>query len=106
MTELLKFPIFYLKEILSGVARVTLDVVRPKPKICPAVIRLPIDGLSARQRLLLACLISMTPGSLSIGEAEAGEVMLIHCLYGANDPAAEVQHLQKHYYRFVKSLPI
>lgn len=106
MKSTMIFPFFYIKEVLVGVYQVTLDVLRPSPRIAPIVLRLPVVELTGRQRLILACLISMTPGTLSIGESEGGDIMLIHSLYGANDPEADIDHLVNNYYPFVKSLPI
>lgn len=105
MNPLLKFPLFYVKEVIVGVAQVALDVIRPKPQLAPVVLRLPVVELKSRQRLLLACLISMTPGTLSIGEDEGGDVMLVHSLYGAKSPQAAINHIVMHYFPFVKSIP-
>lgn len=106
MIPIISFPLFYIKEVIVGVCKVTLDIIRPKPRVAPVVLRLPLVGLTDRQRLLLACLISMTPGTLSIGESEGGSIMLIHSLYGSNDPEGDIDHLVNNYYPFVKSLPI
>lgn len=100
------FPFFYLKEVVLGTLLVARDVVSPKQKLAPVLLHVSVDKLSPRQRLVLACLISMTPGTISVGESEDAKEMIIHALYGAHDPKAAIDHLKNKYEPFVSLLPI
>lgn len=106
MKTLIIFPFFYIKEVIVGVVQVAFDVIRPNPQLDPIVFELAVVELRPKQRLILACLISMTPGTLAIGEDDDGDTMLIHSLYGGSDTDAAIAHLVRHYYPFVKLLPI
>lgn len=106
MKSALTFPFFYLKEIVYGTLLVARDVLSPKQKLAPVLLHVSVDKLSPRQRLVLACLVSMTPGTISVAETDDSKEMLIHALYAANDPEAAINHLKDHYEPFVALLPI
>lgn len=104
MLKLLFFFFFYLKEILVGSALVARDSLIPSERIDPALLELDTSGLTVGQRYAIACLITMTPGTMSVGEKNNGKIILVHCLYG-QDLEGTRKHLNKHYITFVKLLP-
>ena len=106
MKKLLIFPFFYLKEVVLGTILVARDVIAPQQKIAPVMLHVPLQTLTPGQRLLMACLISMTPGTISIAEDEDANTLIVHSLYGANDPQSTISHLKKNYESFVADLPI
>lgn len=106
MKALITFPFFYLLEIAAGALRIARDVLAPKPNLDPVILRVPLSLKSSRQRLLLANLVSMTPGTLSIDEEDDGKILIVHSLYGGSDPAAELAHIKDRYESVVAKLPI
>lgn len=106
MKDLLIFPFFYMKEVVVGTLMVTRDVIAPKQKLAPVLLRVPLGPLTPRQRLILACLISMTPGTISVAEEDEGRIMIVHALYGATDPASVITHLKTRYETIVAKLPV
>jgi len=106
MKTLLIFPFFYLGEIVSGAMRVARDVLTPKPDLKPVLLHIPVDLPSDAHRLLLACLVSMTPGTVSVDQSADGSILTIHSLYGGGDPAGEIEHIQKRYVAMVAKLRI
>ncbi|QQL45571.1 Na+/H+ antiporter subunit E [Sulfuriroseicoccus oceanibius] len=106
MKQLILFPFFYLKEVIVGTLMVARDVIAPHQKLAPILLHVPIDPLTPKQRLLLASLISMTPGTISIDERDEGRTLIVHSLYGANNPESTIEHLKTHYESFVKKMPI
>lgn len=106
MIKILRFPLFYLWEIVTGSLRVTRDVLTPQPRIHPAVLHIPVSLQNPRQRLLLAALVSMTPGTLSIREEQNGTILVVHSLYGGTDPEAAVAHIKDQYESVIARLPI
>ncbi|MEM8953832.1 MAG: Na+/H+ antiporter subunit E [Verrucomicrobiota bacterium] len=106
MIKVLMFPLFYLWEILTGSLRVGRDVLSPKPNIQPVILRVPVNLENPRKRLLLAALVSMTPGTLSIREEDEGDILVVHSLYGGSDPDAAITHIKAHYESVVARLPI
>lgn len=104
MKALLFFPFFYVFEIALGALRIARDVLAPHPKLSPIMLRVPIDLPSDVHRLALAALVSMTPGTLSVDEADDGRTLLVHSLYGGDDPEAEIRHIQEKYAALVGSI--
>jgi len=106
MTALLVFPFFYLKEIAAGALRIARDVLALHPRLDPVLLRVDTRGHTPGQRLLLANLVSMTPGTLSVDEEDDGDTLLVHSLYGGRDPAAELATIRERYQALVTRLPI
>lgn len=92
----LEFAWFYLREVVASNLRVAYDVLTPRHLMKPAILHIPIAGLTDRQRLALANLLTMTPGTLTIDLAEDGSELLFHSMY-VEDPEKEVRHLVTHY---------
>lgn len=76
-----RFLIFYLKEVLLSNFRVAHDVLTPTDYFTPAIIALPLEAESDWEILTLACLISMTPGTLSLDVSTDRKVLYIHAMY-------------------------
>lgn len=108
MSPLLKFPFFYLTEVIRGAANVAWDVLTPGSRVNPVLLRVPLFLDSPRQRLLLANLITMTPGTLAVDEVEEGaaRLLLVHSLYGGAEPEAALNEIQERYQKVVARLPI
>lgn len=106
MITLLIFPFYYLKEIVLGALYVGYDVLTPRSRINPVLLRVPIDLESPRKRLLLASLITMTPGTLSVDEVDEGRTLLVHSLYGGSDPEGTLAEIKERYEKLVARLPI
>ena len=75
------FLFFYLWELLLSNLRVARDVVRPRSHARPAIVAIPVDGLSRAQVTLLANLITMTPGTLSIDASSDEGTLYIHAMF-------------------------
>ena len=106
MTALLTFPFFYVHAVIAGALRVAREVVRPVPRLRPILLRVPLELSSPRQRLLLANLITMTPGTLSVDEEDHGGTLLVHPLHGAESPESLVREIKGRYETVVAKLPI
>lgn len=104
MKELLIFPFFYVYEIAAGALRISKDVLSPHPRLRPVMLHVPIDLPSDAHRLTLAVLVSMTPGTISVEQEDDGRTLLVHSLYGGDDPEAEIRHIQESYAARVASL--
>ncbi|MEM6910293.1 MAG: Na+/H+ antiporter subunit E [Verrucomicrobiota bacterium] len=103
MIALLVFPFYYLWAVVSGSLRIARDVLSPHPRIAPVLVKVPLSLPSSRQRLLLAYLITMTPGTLSVDERDG--CLLIHSLYDAENPQDLVDEILKRYQPVVARLP-
>lgn len=92
--SLLRFLPIYLREMALSNVRVAVDALRPRPHFKPGFVEVCLRGYDPLQRWEAACLISMTPGTLSLDLAEGSDALLVHCLY-LEDAAAVRADLEK-----------
>lgn len=91
----------FLWELLKSGLRVAYAVLRPTLRIRPGVIAYPLDVTTGREITVLANLISLTPGTLSLEVSDDRRVLYIHALSVENEEAASVRDgikrsLEKH----------
>ncbi|MFT4175308.1 MAG: Na+/H+ antiporter subunit E [Luteolibacter sp.] len=82
---LLRFLPIYLREMTLSNIRVAMDALRPQPRFRPGFVEISLRGYDPIQRWEAACLISMTPGTLSLDLEEGSDMLLVHALY-LDDP--------------------
>ena len=72
--------IFFVKELLLSALKVAWLVVTPKMRLHPAIIAYPLTVTSDLEITLLANMITLTPGTLSIDVSEDRKTLFIHAL--------------------------
>lgn len=82
--QLLSFTLFFFKELIVSSWRVAVDVVKPLPLMRPGVVGIPIDAETDLEITLLANVISLTPGTLSLDVSEDRKTLYIHAMYVVN----------------------
>ncbi len=90
----LVFILIYLWEVIYSTYKLALIVLHPKPVLNPRFIDVPLDLKGEMPRFLFACLISMTPGTMSVGLDHDRGVLIVHVL-DAPDPEAAVRDMKK-----------
>jgi multicomponent Na+:H+ antiporter subunit E len=85
--QAIRFVLFFLWELLVANVRVAVDVLTIRPRMRPRIIAVPLDAHSHLEVTMLANLISLTPGTLSLDVATDRRVLYIHAMY-AEDPNA------------------
>ncbi len=78
---ILELAVFFVREIVVASVRIAVDVVTPAHRMQPGVIALPLDVTSNGEITLLANLISLTPGTLSLDVSEDRSTLYIHLMY-------------------------
>ncbi|MEM6822207.1 MAG: Na+/H+ antiporter subunit E [Verrucomicrobiota bacterium] len=81
LVKLVRFFAFYLYEIFLSNFRVAYDVITPNHDMTPGFFAIPLDPISDRQLLVLANLITMTPGTLSLDVSTDRSTLYIHAMY-------------------------
>jgi len=71
---------FFARELLRANFRVAADVLRGN-QIEPAVVAIPLDVTSDGEILLLAMLINITPGSVTIDLADDRRTLYVHVMH-------------------------
>ena len=81
LAALAEFAFFYAKAVLWSNLIVARAALAPKPRIQPGVLTVTYEGLSERQAAMLANLITMTPGTLSVDLRHDSRELVLHTLY-------------------------
>lgn len=76
-----RFALFFIKELIISNIRVTIEVLTPTHYMKPGVVAVPLTATSDLEITLLANLITMTPGTLSLEVSEDRKVLYIHAMY-------------------------
>ena len=97
---IVRFGGFFLGEVIRSNGRLIVDILGPMQRLRPGFIELPLEGLTPRQRWILATCITMTPGTLSLGQQPENDCLRIHALHADNGEAIR-QDLQT---RFIERI--
>jgi multicomponent Na+:H+ antiporter subunit E len=79
--RLIGFLLFFLYELFKANIEVAYDVMTIKNHMKPGIVKFPLDAQSDLEITLLANIISMTPGTLSLDVSQDKKVMFIHAMY-------------------------
>jgi multicomponent Na+:H+ antiporter subunit E len=82
---LLRFAAFYVKELVLSNLRVAYDALTPTHYMSPAFVGIPLDVKTDFEILLLANLITMTPGTVSLDVSTDRRMLYLHAMY-VTDP--------------------
>jgi multicomponent Na+:H+ antiporter subunit E len=82
--QLVRFVLIFTKELLLSTWRVAQDVVKPLPMMRPGVVGIPLDAKTDLEITMLANIISLTPGTLSLDVSEDRKTLYIHAMYVVN----------------------
>jgi multicomponent Na+:H+ antiporter subunit E len=75
------FAFFFLYELVKANIHVAYDVITPTFYMTPGIVRVPLDAKTDFEITLLANLISLTPGTLSLDVSEDRKVLYVHSMY-------------------------
>ena len=83
--KLLALAVLFARELIVSAVRVAWLAVQPRLNIRPAVVAYPLTVASDGEIALLANLITLTPGTLSIDVSDDRKWLSIHCLDSPGD---------------------
>ena len=72
---------FFGKELLVSNLKVLWDVITPRHISRPGIIGIPLDARTDAEIMLVANLISLTPGTLSLDLSEDKRVLYVHVMF-------------------------
>ena len=81
LPKVLGLIIFFAKELLISNVKVLWDVITPQHISRPGIIALPLDARTDAEIMLVANLISLTPGTLSLDLSEDRKLLYIHVMF-------------------------
>lgn len=85
--RLLRLAVLFIYELVVSSLRVVWDVVTPNHLSRPGIIAMPLDAETDTEILVVANLISLTPGTLSMDISEDRKTLYVHGMF-VEDPDA------------------
>jgi len=79
--RLTKYGVIFLWELIHANLRVAYDVMTPQHHMRPGVVAIPLHVTSDIQITLLASLITLTPGTLSLDVSADRQTLYLHVMY-------------------------
>ena len=96
------FLFFYITEVVKSNLRVAYDVLTPTHGMKPGIIAVNVEGMTDRQLLFMANLITMTPGTLGLYISQDHAKLYIHAMYIDVNVKALAEELETNYGRRVR----
>jgi len=87
LPKFLGFVVYYLWELVKSNAIIAYDVLTPTHHMKPGVIGIPLEAETDLEITVLANLITMTPGTLSLDVSPDRRTLYVHAMY-IHDPEA------------------
>ena len=101
--RLISFTGFYLWELLKSNAIIAYDVLTPTHHMKPGVIAVPLEAKTALEITVLANLLPMTPGTLSLDVSADRGTLFVHAMY-IDDPEVLRREIKQNFERRVLAL--
>lgn len=73
--------LFFLWELIIANLRVAYEIIKPKMTFTPGIVEIPLDVEKDIHITLLANLITLTPGTLSLYISENKKSLFVHTMY-------------------------
>lgn len=79
--KVVSFIFFFLYELVKANIQVAYDVITPRFYMKPGIVRVPLDARTDVEITLLANIISLTPGTLSLDVSDDRKVLYVHAMF-------------------------
>lgn len=94
--QIVKFLLFFIKEVVRANLRVAWHVVTPSSFFKPGIIALPLEPQSDFEATLLSNVLTLTPGSFSVDLSTDRRVLYVHVM-DVDDAEQTRQQLKEEY---------
>jgi multicomponent Na+:H+ antiporter subunit E len=96
----IKFVVIFLWEVVMANITIVQTVLSPKLDVTPAIIALPLDIETEAEITLLANMITLTPGTLSLDVSDDRSVLYVHAV-DVKDPEKVKQDIKQVFEKLV-----
>jgi multicomponent Na+:H+ antiporter subunit E len=103
LPQALAFAAFLAMELFLSNLRVAADVLSPRPRRRPGVVAVPLDATEDVEITLLANLVTLTPGTLSLDVSEDRRTLYVHGMF-VDDPESFRRDIKEGFERRVLEL--
>jgi multicomponent Na+:H+ antiporter subunit E len=97
------FLLYFLYELVKANLQVAYQVLMPTFSMDPGIVRVPLDARTDLEITLLANVISLTPGTLSLDLSTDRSVLYVHAMY-VGDKEAFIQDIKNGFERRIITL--
>ncbi|MCA1300828.1 Na+/H+ antiporter subunit E [Stappia indica] len=96
--QIISLAVLFVYELVLSALRVARIVLTPKIELSPGIIAYPLTVDRDFEITMLANLITLTPGTLSVDVSEDRKVLYVHCL-DVPDPQATIDDIKNGFER-------
>ncbi len=89
LPKVLSLVLYFLKELLVSNLRVLWDVITPRHISRPGIIGVPLSARTDLEIFMVANLLSLTPGTLSVDLSEDRKILFVHVMFLEDAEAAK-----------------
>lgn len=82
--KVISFLFFFLYELMKANLQVAWEIGTPKLHMTPGIVGVPLDVKSDAEITMLANLITLTPGTLSLDVSDDKSTLYVHSMYITN----------------------
>ena len=79
--SIISFFFYFIYELIKANIQVAYDVITPTMYMKPGIVSVPLDANTDLEITLLANVISLTPGTLSLDVSDDRKVLYVHAMY-------------------------
>ncbi|MCG2752451.1 MAG: Na+/H+ antiporter subunit E [Desulfobacteraceae bacterium] len=76
-----RFAIFFFRAVVKSNFRVMFEVLTPHQRMKPGIVAIPLDARTDLEITVLANLITLTPGTLSLDISEDRKYLFVHAMF-------------------------
>ena len=87
--------LYFLYELIKSSVEVAQTVLRPNMGLNPGIVSLPLDATTGLEITMLANLISLTPGTLSLEVSPDEKKLYIHAMFMGEEEAQTRDYIKK-----------
>lgn len=80
LPSLMNLILFFTKELLVANLRVAYDVITPMTYMRSCIVGVPLDAKTDIEITIFACMVSLTPGTLSLVLSEDKSILFVHAI--------------------------
>ena len=91
--KIIGFVLYFFYQLIKANIEVAIEVSRPRFKMKPGIVAIPLDITSDFEITMLANVISLTPGSLSIDVSDDKKTLYVHSM-NITDREQFIRHIK------------
>jgi multicomponent Na+:H+ antiporter subunit E len=89
--QTLGFLLFFVRELVTSSLRVAYEALTPTVYTRPAVLAVPLEARTDAEITLLACVVTLTPGTLTIDVSPDRRHLFVHAMFAGDSEAVRRQ---------------